>query len=118
MCGKGGLPDEALNLFQKMISEGILPNAITYNALIHASAGGGLKPGDGTVSSPVSEGRGRIGASGGGEEDLGDEGEGVLGAEPPGGKGLGGVRRWERVMPLIEEMQKAGCVSFCRQQLL
>ncbi|CAN0524032.1 unnamed protein product, partial [Ectocarpus sp. 8 AP-2014] len=42
VCGKGGLPDEALNLFQKMISEGILPNAITYNALIHASAGGGL----------------------------------------------------------------------------
>ncbi|CAM9860481.1 unnamed protein product, partial [Ectocarpus sp. 12 AP-2014] len=127
-CGHAGSADEALpllkemeerrvprtvityslNLFQKMISEGILPNAITYNALIHASAGGGLKPGGGTVSSPVSEERGRIGASGCGEEDPGDEGGVVLGAEPPGGKGLGGVRRWERVMPLIDEMQKAG----------
>ncbi|CAN0224968.1 unnamed protein product, partial [Hapterophycus canaliculatus] len=46
VCGKGGLPDESLRLFQRMRAEGIVPNAITYNALIHASAGGGLKPGD------------------------------------------------------------------------
>lgn len=96
MCGKGGLPDEALRLFQRMLAEGIAPNAITYNALIHASAGGGLKTGD--ASAPFSDSEGvaqEVGAA-------------VSDAQGAGGRGAGGERRWDRVMPLIDEMQKAG----------
>lgn len=159
-----------------MLSEGIQPNAITYNALVHASAGGGLKPADdasprpptpaptspsaspdglaagvgvggttsdGSRSLPRGSGaRRRRGTAGdGAASDVsgasvsrrkggGSEGGGVgereevegrdgrkaaeMGAPPTGRDGAGGgtgahgERRWERVMPLVEEMQKAG----------
>ena len=89
MCGKGGLPDAALELMRQMTEEeeGISPNAITYNALIHAVAGGGTSPGYARVSSP---------------DEAGD-GAGLLPGRRPRVK-----RRWDRVMPLVEEMRAAG----------
>lgn len=163
MCGKGGLPDAAFDLLHEMKAEDITPNAITYNALIHASAGGGTKPGDIAVASPVS-----AHASAGEETKLGDvavsppvsahasagggtkpgdfavsapvsanasagggtkpgdvtvaspvpeQGDG--GSDPSlrrvgleegkaGGEGGKGERRWDRVLPLMEEMKRAG----------
>lgn len=91
-----------------MKDEGIAPNAITYNALIHASAGGGLKSGDLDMSSP-SPGHGNNideVVSAGGQEVGREEQIGVTRADSDAGER--GRRRWDRVMPLLEEMKTAG----------
>lgn len=90
-----------------MLAEGIAPNAITYNALIHASAGGGLKPGDASSPSPGSGGVVEAVAAGvtreeGGPSDTASDTQGT------GARRACGERRWDRVMPLLDEMQKAG----------
>lgn len=93
----------ALSLLDQMKSEGITPNEITYNAVIHAAAGGGTNSSRDTAKSsppdgetPSSPSRSAANAAGGPREaNTLDDG----GAVP---------RRWERVMPLMDEMQAAG----------
>lgn len=116
-----------------MKHEGIVPNAITYNALIHASAGGGVKPEDNSSPSPagIHEGVSSVGGAETGDNpsrsSSGMHGEVSIGGGVKPGDSSGsspantsgrvstsgkdratGQRRWDRVMPLVEEMERAG----------
>lgn len=104
ICGKEGLPDAALELMRQMTEEErIAPNAITYNALVHAVAGGGTSAaGDTKLTSPVHGEEEKI------EEEEGGGGGGMLANQKREGKGRRRDRRWNCVMPLIEEMRAAG----------
>lgn len=79
--------------------ERITPNAITYNALVHAVAGGGTSAaGDAKLSS----------SDDGEKEEEGNRGGGIVANQKGEGQGRRRERRWDRVMPLIEEMRTAG----------
>lgn len=107
------MPDVSYDLLREMKAEGVTPNAITYNALIHASAGGGMKPGDDGVSSPVDTATSVESGVDREESEFGGNERGEVGAAATGGGGEAGEggkgrRRWGRVMPLLEEMRAAG----------
>lgn len=140
------MPDVALRLLDEMKAEGIPPNGITYNAAVHASAGGGARlvidvgspqavdddaavppsSAAGGLSSsvptpalrPASAAQGRRS-----DEDGSMVGPGYVPTDKCGSagserkrtvendvalEGMRGLRRWERVMPLVDEMQAAG----------